>query len=363
MARQSSGPAPSRPKGPTSARWWNRPRASEHSSSGRQRSGRVLPKISFQAVDLAFSPDASLARRLGQGRDRFGSGRCPMPPRWPRSDRGPRPSRASPSAGFPDAAPSSSAAGRWLLAAGDAGGTVTVWDLEKQVPMNYCRGSQLRRLRRRLQPRRDDPGLGGSGLCASFWDVATGRLLLDLKPRNAMTALAFSPDGTRLAVGSNAAFGFAGGVDVYELEEGRGIRTFRGLLGHVPKTIFSPDGGSSRGFHRIGGSRSGIESPANSVSSWMCPTALFADNSGLAFSPDGRRFAFSAGRQAKLWDIETGKELGAWTLPEGLQDTLAFHGPEPAPAAPHGNDRRRDPARTARRVPRIILGSCGSATC
>ena len=35
------------------------------------------------------------------------------------------------------------AAERWLLAAGDAGGTVTIWDLKKQVPINFCRGSSV----------------------------------------------------------------------------------------------------------------------------------------------------------------------------------------------------------------------------
>src|SRR4029077_11734253 len=58
------------------------------------------------------------------------------------------------------------------------------------------------------------------------------------------------------------------------------------------------------------------------------PHGLVADNSGLSFSPDGRRFAFSAGHEAKLWDIETGAERGAWTLPPGLSDHLTFQGPD-----------------------------------
>ena len=48
------------------------------------------------------------------------------------------------------------------------------------------------------------------------------------------------------------------------------------------------------------------------------PQGLVADNSGLAFSPDGRRFAFSAGHQAKLWDLDTGKQMRAWSFPEGM---------------------------------------------
>jgi WD40 repeat protein len=58
------------------------------------------------------------------------------------------------------------------------------------------------------------------------------------------------------------------------------------------------------------------------------PRGLYADNAGLAFSPDGRRFAFAAGHEARMWDVETGEKVGSWTLPEGFTDTLAFRGPD-----------------------------------
>ena len=139
-----------------------------------------------------------------------------------------------------------------------------------------------------------------------------------------MTALAFSPDGTRLAIGSRSTNGGLGGVDTYELEEGRGIRTLRGLRGPVPKTIFSPDGRLVAALSQdwqvaIWDGASGRLRATLDV-----PRGQYADNSGLAFSPDSRRFAFSAGHQAKLWDLETRTELGAWMLPAGLVDSIAF---------------------------------------
>jgi WD40 repeat protein len=48
-----------------------------------------------------------------------------------------------------------------------------------------------------------------------------------------------------------------------------------------------------------------------------------ADNSGLAFSHDGRKFAYAAGTEAKLWDLESGRAT-SWRLPQGLGDTLVF---------------------------------------
>jgi hypothetical protein len=53
-----------------------------------------------------------------------------------------------------------------------------------------------------------------------------------------------------------------------------------------------------------------------------------ADNAALAFDPEGRRFAFCAGRRAVLWDVATGAELRRWDLPPGLVDSLAFAGPD-----------------------------------
>ena len=215
--RATLRPTPSRPRGPTSARWWNQPRASENSLSGRQRRAGSCPGSIIKPSIWLSRPMrgwSSPGMRPGQLR----LWRCPRLPRWPRSGRGPRPSGASPSAGLP-AVPPRRPRRRWLLAVGDAGGTVTVWDLEKQVPMNYCRGSHYDVYAVAFSPDGTTLASAGRGQ-AKLWDVATGRLLLNLSPRNVMTALAFSPDGMRLAVGSQAAFSEPGGVDVYELEEG-----------------------------------------------------------------------------------------------------------------------------------------------
>ncbi len=52
----------------------------------------------------------------------------------------------------------------------------------------------------------------------------------------------------------------------------------------------------------------------------------WVDNAAIAISPGNRSIAFSSHRQARLWEIETGKLLGSWKLPTGIQDNLAFQG-------------------------------------
>ena len=215
----------------------------------------------------------------------------------------------------------------WLLAAGDAGGLVTVYDLRTAAPRSYCRGSHHDVFAVAFRP--DGMTLASAGReQAMLWDVATGRLLLGLPYRNTMNALAFTPDGSRLAVASQAVFDPEPSVDVWDLKDGRGIREFRGLQGVVEKAVFSPDG------RRVAGLSVDWQ-----VGVWECTTGRllhvfdlppgdFADNAGLAFSPDGRRFAAAAGRAATLWDLDTGRVTGSWPLAEGLQDNLLFLGPD-----------------------------------
>src|SRR5262249_51852384 len=58
-----------------------------------------------------------------------------------------------------------------------------------------------------------------------LWDAATGRLLLSLRTTSLTTALGFAPDGRRLVVGNKG----PAPVTVWNLDDGRGIRTLRRL--------------------------------------------------------------------------------------------------------------------------------------
>ncbi len=117
-------------------------------------------------------------------------------------------------------------------------------------------------------------------------------------------------------------------VAIFNLEDGCGIRSFRGLSGMIEKAIFSRDGRYVAALSLewevgIWDRKTGVLRHVFTV-----PRGFFTDNTGLAFSPDGHRFAFAAGNVASLWDVDSGRKLQSWKLRPALQDGLAFRGPE-----------------------------------
>ncbi|HXY33035.1 MAG TPA: serine/threonine-protein kinase [Planctomycetaceae bacterium] len=219
-------------------------------------------------------------------------------------------------------------ADKWLLAGGDAGGTVTIWDLGRKAALAFCRGSVYDVYALAFSP--DGVTLASTGRGHTrLWDIATGRLLLQVHGGDWMTGVAFSSDGRRLAV-SLALSEWPSpspkpAAIVWELEPHRGVQTLRGLTSQIApaKVCFTRDG-----------SRVAAVSLDWRVAIWdlpsgvlryrfEVPSGLTADNTSLAFSPDGQQFALSAGRHAKLWDLKSGKET-TWQLPDGLVDSLVF---------------------------------------
>jgi serine/threonine protein kinase/WD40 repeat protein len=206
------------------------------------------------------------------------------------------------------------------LAVGDSAGAITVWGITSRLPITYCQGSHHDVYAVAFSPDGTLLVSGGRGP-PRLWDAATGRLLLTLRSTGFITALEFAPDGDHLAVGSKA----PASVCVWNLNGGRGVQTLRGLTSQASHLCFSADG---RMLAALGHNWQ--------VAIWdlevarlrlllPCPKGNADDDAGMAFSPDGRRFACVAGEGAKLWDLETGKELGAWALPRGIKDLLTFH--------------------------------------
>ncbi|MFI5461266.1 MAG: hypothetical protein ACHRXM_38170 [Isosphaerales bacterium] len=212
----------------------------------------------------------------------------------------------------------------WLLAAGDAGGSVTVWDLGTSVSRAYCRGSYYDVYAVAFSP--DSTTLASAGRhCAKLWDATTGHPLLDLPSGDFTNGLAFSPDGRRLAIGSS----IWNGVIVTDLENGRGIQSLRGLSGQVARVIFSPDGRQIAALSHDWRIAIWDLGTGHLKHLLEAPRGLVADHAALAFSPDGSRFAVATGGErsgaATMWDLISGRELKKWPLPPGMQDTLAFH--------------------------------------
>jgi len=212
----------------------------------------------------------------------------------------------------------------WLLAVGESSGLITVWDLRAGRPRSVCRGSIYEV--RALDFSADGALLVSAGRNpAKLWDVATGTCLLDLGMGNILNNATFAPDGRHLSVNRESGFGAEPGVDLMELELGRGTRTLYGLQGNVEKTIFSPDGRLVAAVTHEW--QVGIfDWPSGRLRGVLPgPVGRFADSFGMALDTEGRRFACSVGHQARLWDLETGRRIGQWTLPEGM-GSLAFHG-------------------------------------
>ncbi len=213
----------------------------------------------------------------------------------------------------------------WLLAAGGQGGYVTVWDLGSKQLRARCRGATWDLYAVAFSPDASLVASCGRNI-APIWDVASARDLLTIGTPSYAYALTFSPDGRRLAIAGNAEFGAPGRVEVFNLEDGRGIRSLRGLSGMIEKAIFSRDGRYVAALSlewevAIWDRETGVLRHVLSV-----PRGFFTDNTGLAFSPDGRRFAFAAGGAASLWDVDSGRKLQSWKLPPALMDEIAFRG-------------------------------------
>jgi len=195
------------------------------------------------------------------------------------------------------------AAGAWMLRSpGPAASAV----LSREHPV--LEGHTDRVLAVAFSPR--DPVLvsGGSDRTLRVWDLRTGATTAILGPlAGKVEALAFSPDGRRVASVTEVGDGIPGELKLWETGNGRMVADLKGHEDGVNCVAFSPDGatlatGGHRGEVRFWNAATG--NPDGEI-----PRAHEDSVRSLAFTPDGKSLVSGSwDHRAKLWDVGSRRE-------------------------------------------------------
>ncbi len=161
---------------------------------------------------------------------------------------------------------------------------------------------------------------GDSDGSAKLWDVGDGQEIATLAGHTAKVgAVAFSADGETLATGSDDQT-----VRLWNVASAREMAVLTGHESHILIVGFSPDGGSVVSGSYLGGYEDfGIESEGNAIRAWDLASRHQVDSFGglidhvqrLAFSPDGNLIATQANGASRiaLWDVDSGRRTGTLT--------------------------------------------------
>lgn len=159
---------------------------------------------------------------------------------------------------------------------------------------------------------------GSNDRTARLWDVESGRLLATLSGHaGGVLSVAFSADGKRIVTGSADRT-----AKLWDAATGQELRTFAGHSGVVLSVAIAPDGktiltGSEDRSAKLWDAVKGKE------------LRVFSGHAGqvwsVAFSPDGRTvLTGSSDQKAKTWDAATGKELKTFAGHQGWVRSVAF---------------------------------------
>jgi WD40 repeat protein/tetratricopeptide (TPR) repeat protein len=166
------------------------------------------------------------------------------------------------------------------------------------------------------------PGLGiGSGIVmasnapssgeeARVWDLTTGQVVAQVTHEDAVTSIAFSPNGKWLAVGGQ----FAPHARIWDISAGDANVTLAHERG-VDAIAFSPDGKLLATSESFGPKRLWdvtLGSVVTEMDSGMLESGNMSLGSSLAFSPDGHWLAEGGGYcipiTPHVWNVSTGEE-------------------------------------------------------
>jgi WD40 repeat protein/serine/threonine protein kinase len=212
--------------------------------------------------------------------------------------------------------------GTWLATACKEQGIVKIWDAEKGTLVRSLgqadgfekvvfssKGTWVAAAGWRLVGQVMSP-------LVCVWNAKTGQSRLVFPQSWRATCLAFSPDETRLAVGS-----YDTTLTIWDLPSGKEFATYRGHAGSIASVAFSADGTR---LLSLGGD--GL------VKSWNATRApeVLILKGGLgthhaALSSDGRLVAAAAlDNNVYVWEADTGKQLQKFVVEDARPWMVAF---------------------------------------
>jgi WD40 repeat protein len=159
----------------------------------------------------------------------------------------------------------------------------------------------------------------GHNATIKIWDPATGEEYLTLFGRGGLagTSVAFSPDGARLASG-----GPGGSVKIWDATSGALLRTLHGHTDIIRSVAFSPDG------KILATSSHDKTIRLWDTVTWESRPPLIGHEGyviDVAFSPEGKELATcSWDRSVRTWDMATGRQLRTIRVPIQFAFRVAF---------------------------------------
>ena len=199
-----------------------------------------------------------------------------------------------------------------VLAAGTVAGDVSLYDVQTHAPVEptLAAGPETTVISLKFDPQRPRLVAGTANGPSYMWDVTTGqRIESSLLDGLDNSALAFSPDGGHLAVGS-----INETIELLDPERpDEGLASVHTQGGPVVGDAYSPDGRYVAAAN-INGTISIVDVAGERKLGRPLPTAPFQ---GGQFSPDGSMLAAPDPRDGSLWlfDAESGRVLRRLTPP------------------------------------------------